>query len=87
MPSSVREAEGLIPLPSPVSRGRHTLHYSAQLTGRSFYHRSWFSLVKDRVYLRTCLKVSHVRFREDRWDSSYRIYKDIQNKSNIQKSY
>lgn len=37
-------------------------------------------LVKERVYFRTRLKVSHVRFREDRWDSSYRIYKDIDNK-------
>lgn len=35
------EKERLIPLLSPVSRGQHTLFYSAQLTGCSSLAPEW----------------------------------------------
>lgn len=34
-------------------------------------------VVKERIYLRTSFKGhTHVRFRDDKWDSSYHIYED-----------
>lgn len=66
--------EGLIPLLSPVSRGQHPLFYSVQLTWLLLFSTRVDSVMiagKERVFLRAFFKVdSHIRFRDNRWDSS-----------------